>query len=460
MRAPTLPARVRDVVGGPIVLATALAFLARVWLVLRFPNNFAFDGWQRWAGREHVLVQDWLPTVQAVIFVVAKLGGGVQVTRVVLSAIAALGVGAGTACAEAMGGRPAAWVFGALASFGPFLVFSSLMYQEGMYLAVLFVGLALALRGGIGLSAVRQRGRSGLLPADLVFGLLPLVRYEGWPVVVLYIAWRRNARALVAGWGIACWLAVKAIGVRGFYPAPVDYFEDWRDLGARFDGHAWIGEVLSLGQDALRTGGLILLIVGSAAAGMCWRARGVRFIAAVFAGQVAITLLWVAGLENATLRMLIIPSVLAALPAAVGLADVWQRFPRARPVMSAALFGVTLFGLKAAADQVDSERARVRPEVVALGRMQACPACRWWVVPRERLGSRSRDDGCEILMGMTRLDHGEDFWCAPWLEDLPEVEQAARQSQTDGVVRWSPGQQGSPGQYVVTYNAISPLLSH
>lgn len=443
-----------------MVIATVLAFAARVWLVLRFPNNFAFDGWQRWSGREHLLVQDWLPAVQAVIFVVAKLGGGVQVTRLALSVISALGVGAGTLCAEAMGGRPAAWVFGALASFGPFLVFGSLMYQEGTYLAVLFVGLALALRGGIGLSAVRQRGRSSLLSSDLVFGLLPLVRYEGWPVVLLYVAWRRNPRALVAGWGVAAWLVVKALGVRGFYPSPLDYFEDWRGVGARFQLDAWLGELLSLGQDALRTGGLLLLIVGAAAAGMCWRARGVRFVAALVGGQLLITLAWIAGLENATLRMLIVPVLLSALPASVGLADLWQRFPRSRPWMSAVLFGVTLVGFKAAADEVDGERARVRSEVVAIGRMQACPDCRWWVVPREHFGPRNRHDGCEILQGMTRMKHGEDFWCAPWLHDLSEVEQAARQSQTDGVVRWSPGQYGAAGQYVVTYNAINPLLSH
>lgn len=459
MQLPSLPGRYRDLLTHPVALATAFALVARIWIILRFPNNYAFDGWQRWAGREHVLVQDWLPVVQLVIFVVAKLGGGVQVTRIVLSVITALGVGAGTLSAEAMGGRPAAWVFGTLAGFGPFLVWTTLMYQEGVYVTVLFAGLAVALQAGVGLSAVRQKGRSGLLAADLIFGLLPLIRYEGWPVAVLYMLWRRSPRALVACWGAAVWVGIKLLGIKGFYPSPVDYFEDWRDLGARFDVGHWVGEIVSLGEMALRSGGLLILVLGVAAAGMCWRARGVPFVALILGGQVLATLAWVAGLETGTLRMIVLPVVFAALAASVGVAELWTRFARLRPLFTAGLIAIALFGLKAAADQVDSEQRRVRYEVVALGRMQACQECRWWIVPRARLGARSRDDGCEILQGMTRMKHGETFWCEPWLSDLSEVDRAARQSQTDGVVRWSPGDHGG-GQYVVTYNPINPLLSH
>ncbi len=445
-------ARLRGLVRHPVAVAVLVAFLARAWLIFRFPNNYAFDGWQRWAGRDHLLVQDWLPATQAVIYATAKLGGGVRVTRLVLAFLTALGVGAGTFTAGAIAGRPAAWVFACLAGFGPFLMWSGLLYQEGLFSAVFFAALALALRGGIGLSAVRQRGRPAqlLLAADVLFGLLCLVRYEGWPVALVYVVWRREVLGLRALWGITAWLLLKLAGVKGFYPSPVDYFEDWSGIRQRFDLHVWLAEVQSLGEFLLHSGGLIALVLGIAATGMCWRARGVPFIGLVLAGQIVATLCWVAGMENATQRMIVLPVVFALLPASLGVAEVWQRFPRARPVFSAALLAWVGFGLYAAADQVDRERERMRPEVVALGRMQACKECRWWIVPRSGLGSRRRDDGCEILQGMTRMTHGEEFWCAPWLKDLPEVEQAARQSQADGTVRWSAGDRGG-GRYVVDF---------
>lgn len=440
----------------PLLLALVAGVAARVWLILRFPNNFAFDGWQRWAGRDFVLVQDWLPVVQAVIVAVAHAGGGVQVTRVVLASITALGAAAGVFTAYAMGGRPAAWFFAVLSLFAPYLVWGSLMYQEGTFLAVLLGGLALALRAGVGLSAVRLRGRSWktLLAADLAFGLLALIRYEGWPIVLCYLVWRRDLRALRALWGMAAWGLVKWAGLKGHYPSRVDYFEDWRGLADRFNLHDYLEQVQSMGDLLLRCGGLAVLVLGLASAGMCWRQRGMPMVTVVLLGQLAATLLWIVGLETATQRMTVIPVVLAAVPLSVGAAELWQRFPRGRALLSAVCVGWALFCVYASADQVDRERARVRPEVVALGRMQACPDCRWWVVPRTGLGARSRDDGCEILQGMTRLRHGEDFWCAPWLKDLSDVEQAARQSQTDGTVRWSGDARG--GQYVVDVTRPAP----
>ena len=206
----------------------------------------------------------------------------------------------------------------------------------------------------------------------------------------------------------------------------------------------------------------MILVLGIASVGMCWRARGVPFIAALLGGQLLTNLAWIAGLEGPSSRMLVLPGVLAAMAASVGLSELWTRLPKLRPVATAALTCLLAVGLKVGADEVDTFRARARPEIVALGRMQACPECRWWIVPRDGFGPRKRHDGCEIVQGMTRMDQGEEFWCEPWLKDLSEVDRAARQSQTDGVVRWSRGPGGGEmdGQYVVTYNAINPLLSH
>ena len=436
----------------PALLALTLGLLSRVWLIDKFPNNYSFDAWQRWAGRDHVLVQDWLPAVQAIIYVVAKLGGGVQVTRMVLATVTSIGTAAGVWAAESMGGRSAAWIFAVASMFGPFVLGGALMYQEGTFLAVFFIGLALALRAGVGLSAVRLRGRpAGLLfAADLCFGLLTLVRYEGWVVLVLYAAWRRDWRVSRAFWGLAVWGAVKAVGVKGYYPSPMDYFADWRGIEERFDLHDAVQETLNLGDLLLRSGGLGMLVLGLAAAGMCWRQRGIPLVTAVLLAQCGITLVWIVGLETATLRMSVLPVVLSVLPLSVAASEVWQRFPKLRPAMSAALIGWAVLGMYVAADQVARERWRVKAEVVAIGRMHACPECRWWVEPRRGFGPRDRHDGCEILQGMTRLRHGEEFWCAPWIEDLSAEEQAARQSQTDGTVRWSKDGNGA-GRYVVEF---------
>ncbi len=441
----------------PYVLAVALAFAARVWLIWRFPNNYALDGWQRWAGREHLLVQDWLPGLQAVIWLVAHLGGGVRVTRVALAAVTSLGVGAGAAAAGAIGGRPAAWIFAALAAFGPTLVWTGVLYQEGLYASLLYTGLALALRGGLGLSAVRQRDRPArvLLAADLVFGLLPLVRYEGWAVVFCYLAWRRDASSLRALWGEGVWALVKICGLRGAYPSPVDYFEDWRHIASTFDPHTWLGCLVDLGDLLVRSGGLALLAVGLASAGMCWRARGIPLLTVVLVGQLLATLGWIAGLEGATQRMLVLPAGLAALIASVGAAEVWMRLPRLRALISALLVVWVGLGLWTAAETVDREHARVRPEIMALGRMQACKDCVWWVVPRTGLGAQGRDDGCEALQGMTHMVEGLQFWCEPWHQAEPADAIAVDRAKTNGSVRWS-SVDGQNGQYVVQYDAATP----
>ena len=40
-------------------------------------------------------------------------------------------------------------------------------------------------------------------------GAMALTRYEGWPVLFLYILWRRDRKALLALWGPDCGLGLK-----------------------------------------------------------------------------------------------------------------------------------------------------------------------------------------------------------------------------------------------------------
>ena len=65
--------------------------------------------------------------------------------------------------------------------------------------------------------------------SDIVLGGLALVRYEGWPIAILYILWRRDLRATLAAWGMLSWLVIKAIGVDGYvlHPSTTQTGRDW-----------------------------------------------------------------------------------------------------------------------------------------------------------------------------------------------------------------------------------------
>ena len=82
---PPQPAPPADPVpGGPWAapLACLLVALAlRLLLVALVPGNWHYDGYQRWAGRDHLVVQVWLPATQLLVWVVAKLGGGLMALR-------------------------------------------------------------------------------------------------------------------------------------------------------------------------------------------------------------------------------------------------------------------------------------------------------------------------------------------------------------------------------------------
>ena len=52
-----------------------LGFMARAAIIGAVPTNYSFDGFQRWAGRDHLLVQDWLPLTQSILVLNEALGG-------------------------------------------------------------------------------------------------------------------------------------------------------------------------------------------------------------------------------------------------------------------------------------------------------------------------------------------------------------------------------------------------
>jgi hypothetical protein len=388
-----------------------------------FPTNGSFDGYQRWAGREHLLVQDWLPATQFFIFGTASLGGDVMATRVVLSVVAALATACGAWLAQHLGGRWAGWLFLGPGLFSAFVFWESQLYQEGTFLAVFLGGLALAASGR-------------LLAADLVLGALALVRYEGWPCVALYLLWRRDVRALRALWGAAAWLAVRSLYGHGYEASPVD-FADWNGLTERFRLEAWKADLARLGKMVVQSGGLWWMSLGVVGLVVTRRSGLAWVLAGAAAVQSALVVAWVAGIEGAFSRMLILPVVLSGVLAAAALGRAAGRWPFvAGPLALVLLAGQLAVSASDVGRRGRMERMNIVPELKAAGEIAKCAGCTWWVVPRRKLGTRARHDGCEVLQGLGPLDHGRQFWCGPW---VPEAERAEKRAACDGTIVWTGG---------------------
>jgi hypothetical protein len=398
-----------------------LALVVRLVVLVHAPQGYSFDAFQRWGGRDWLLVQGWLPATQLVIHTVAALGFGPLVARGALAVVASIGVAAGCAAAGGIGGPVAAWSFVIAATYGPFVVWSAALYQEGTFLAVIFTALALALRGR-------------LVAADLVIGLAGLVRYEGWPCVAIWLLWRREPRSLASVWGIAVWLAGRyLLGWRGHAASPVD-FDDWEGLADRLHPESWLHDAGRLLHVAQLGGGLAYGVV--AMVGVAWWRRDSRvwLLLAWLASQVLVTAAWLAGLEVATQRLLVIPVVLSGFLGCLAVARAWERWPRLRAPLVTGMVLLFSLGVIDAWRQSGFEEERLRPEIDALARMSAeCPDCVWWVEPRTGLGTRSRHDGCEVLQGISTLRHGRELWCEPW---VPAEEVHARRVAATGTVRW------------------------
>jgi len=399
----------------------------RLALVFTHPENYSMDAYQRWGGREHMLVQDWLPATQSVVWLVDALGGGITPMRVAMAIIGALAVTAGAWVARSWGGTAAGWLFIPIGFFGPFLTWSVVPYQEGTFLLALFGGMALALR-----ATTERKLPSDRLwwLADLTFGALPLVRYEGWPVTLLYIAWRRTPRAGLALWGAAIWLAVKAVGLEGHAASPISY-ADWEGIDARFDPAAIQATLAKLWTQMLDTKGAVLFPVGL----LAWvhlarnRRPGIWLLGLALAGQLAALAGWIVGLETATYRMQAVPGVLLGLFAAASAGMLWNRWGlQGRMALGAGALVATAAFVPQGFDNARRSTRSVRWEARLVDTMQDCPTCTYLIKPRTGLGTRDRHDGCEIIQGLGAGMHGEKFWCQHWSE-APESFDATHAAQ-------------------------------
>jgi len=395
------------------VIVFVIELTVRLALVNAYPDNFSMDAYQRWGGREHLLVQDWLPATQFFIWLTAALGGGIMAMRVVMAIVGALAVTAGAWVARHIGGPFAGWFFVSVGLFGPFLTWTVVPYQEGTFILALFGGLALALHAA---SQNRPRTDSLWIVADLVAGILPLVRYEGWPVTLLYILWRRDPRACLAGWGAVLWLTMKFADVQGHAASPVNY-ADWEGLDIRFDPAVLLASLAKLWTQMLDTKGAILLPVGLLAWIHLFRAKRpwVIWLGLVFAGQLAALAGWIVGLETATYRMQAVPGILLGLFIACSAGLLWAKSGRpVRAVLVIIGAAAAVLFTQQAWDNAKRATRAVRWETRLVKSMEECPECRYLIKPRRGIGTRDRHDGCEIIQGLGMDLHGERFWCQRW----------------------------------------------
>ncbi|MBM4366557.1 MAG: hypothetical protein FJ102_10095 [Deltaproteobacteria bacterium] len=421
-------------VRAAVLYALVLAFAWRAFLVYAYPGNYAFDGLQRWAGREHVLVQSWLPAFQAVLYACDRIGLTLAESRTVLAGVGALGIALATALAGRLGGWKAAWAFVPFALYGPHVCWTIAPYQEGVFLAVATGALLLA---------TYERW----FVADLLMGLTGLVRYEGWPFVAVWILWRRDPRALLSLWGIAAWLGGKyGLHWEGYKASPVD-IRDWEGMFTRFSPAIFLRDT---GYNIERTwdSGAFWWIVGTAVGAPLVAVRWKRLLWVWLGVQVAITCAWMIALERSMSRMMVVPVMLFAPVGAVGFARLWEvarceAEPSGRIERLAARVGargvvavlLLLVGMMVFDGwwRVQREIAGNHWERAALRLMQRCPECTWWVEPRANFGPRKRHDGCEVIQGVSDLRHGIHFWCAPWVDP---AEASAIAARTRSRVQW------------------------
>jgi len=400
-----------------LAAAFCVALGVRLVLIWTYPDNFSMDGYQRWAGRDHILVQDWLPATQALVHSVAALGGDILAMRIVMAIVGALAVMAGALVAREIGGLLAGWIFIPLSLFGPFLTWSVVPYQEGAYLLTALGAVGLVLRGRR-LAWAREDRR--WIWVDLLAGLAPLVRYEGWIFLGLYLLWRRDKRALRAAWGAVLWLGIKVSGVQGYAASPVD-FADWGGLTERFDLTALKKTLRKFGRHGLDTWLPVLAALGLTGTAVLWRrkAAGLWMILLLLGLQLAAMLGWMIGLETATYRMQAVPGVLLGLLTAAASGQwIASRSGRIRQVSALAAVGVAVgLAVHFVPQGFDNARRSTqasRWERALIKQMNQCSDCTWHIRPRRGLGTRNRHDGCEILQGLSDYRHGIDFWCTTW----------------------------------------------
>ena len=391
-------------------LTVFVALVVRLWFIHRWPDAYQFDAYQRWAGREHLYIQVWLPATQVAVWLTAKVGGTMMTVRYVFAAWSAITLGMGSILCAQLAGRRGAWFFLPMAVFGPFIVWSTVPYQETTLLFFLFSALVI--------------GRKYPKAGDVVMGALAFVRYEGWPLIIVHCLLRRTWTSLLALWGMATWGAIKWLDLMTPYASSPDSFADWNDIGDSLNA-ADIVRLFRRLWVMIESAGTAWIVV-SAVAFLIVRRRSLQrehwMLLIAFAGQCAATIGWLLSLGVAFSRMTVLPSLFMGVLMACAYAYAWDK--TSRNLRVASIVSLVLLSAWTLRDAKIDQRhlSKVtRWDRRLVRTINKCPEDTWAIVPRQHGGPRKRHDACEVVQGLTSLIAGRDFDCTTWSWGGPEA---------------------------------------
>lgn len=408
------------------VIALAIRLIS-IWL---YPESYQFDAYQRWAGREHLYIQVWLPATQAIVWAVGKMGGTPLVLRLVFSLLGALTIAMMARLAVILAGplidtdnpiENVAWAGLPLAVFGPYIVWSTVPYQESTLLFFLFLGLL--------------NTKKHPILSNLAIGALALVRYEGWPLIVVHALLRRDKYVWYSFWGMLLWLGVKQFHWLEPYMASPDSFSDWNQLSDNLSArkarrllhHLW------LMFDSSGAGWFLLGVVPLLRKWRVWQLEHWMLFWA-FVGQGAALVGWLFSLGVAFSRMMVLPVMLTSSLSVVGIYWLfckWSGWRRALVIIFYA--AVVVWTIRDIRIDLDAINKHNRWERALVKEIEQCRGDVWSIYPRIHKGPRSRHDGCEVIQGLTNLRAGQEFNCIQWGWGGPEATLVATwNDSTDG----------------------------
>lgn len=384
--------------------AFLLQLLVRSFLILQYPHNFAFDGFQRWAGKEQLLVRDWMPAAQFFIYCANALGFDILGTKFILCVVASFGVASTSLIVAHLFDQKAGHIFIGFSFFLSFLTWSSTLYQEGTFLALSMSSIALVL----------YLPKNKLWIADIVAGSVALSRYEGWPFVLLYLFWRKDLKASIALWGMFFWLGIKLLALPSFAPSPISY-SDWEGLSERFILRKYLENIISFVTLSSEQGVVWIWFLGLFGFKKAFQKdfQLSLLLFCLLCSQLLAILGWIAGLETVIHRMYIIPTFLLAIFGS-GLSRQWLILP----LFS---FGFAFIHTQTSLRYTQFKLYQIKHEILLVEKMNTCLDCRFLVVPNKELGTRNRHDSCEIIQGISNMMHPNDFTCELW---KPEIDRS------------------------------------
>ncbi len=388
------------------ILIGIVSFLVRCWFISEWPDSFQYDAYQRWAAREHLFVQVWLPAAQIWVWLVGLLDGTPLQLRYLFAALSSLSLTLGARLAQQISNERAALFFLPMICFGPYIVWGSAPYQESTLLLLLFSALLLF--------------RSHPRASDLLMGGLALVRYEGWPLLMVHLYLRRSWWALLSLWGVVLYFALKITGLAEPYAASPDSFDDWKGLST-----LTLEKVPKLLRSFWNVGynaGAFWIFGFSLLAFIDRKLlKEETMLTFTFLGQIAAVAGWLFSLGIAFSRMFIILTLPAAILAAAALSRSWPKLGKMKFALVGGLLILSAWSFRDAYTDHKYYRKSIRWEIELVKEIKSCPEETWAIHPRPHPGPRERHDGCEVIQGLSNLKVKDDFECLTWDWGGPEA---------------------------------------